>query len=403
MPVCTDCHGGHAIADPHEKQAMMSSSCATCHDDVYQVYAQSVHGKALVQDGNQDVPAAPTATPRTRSWTRRRPPSTSVAGDLHPLPRRRGADAELPDPDRGRHHLPLGLPRRHGDPRPSRRSRGAPAGGDLRRLPRRARHRLAGPDEPERDEGQGGGGLRGCHEGAAQDFPAAWLSHFPPSLDHAPLVFLVNLFYKVLIPFMLVGLALQVGLHLYRVAAPRGGTDVQARPIDPVDPIDPTRPRNPASGQDAAPLLEVGDLPARVDHLLFTLLLLTGLPQKWPQLGISQWTWTRWAASSRPAGSTALSGIAFALLTLAHLLVAVGGVRDAPVQADHAAHPPGLPGHGPEPALVPGQVDKAPRFGRYDYRQKFEYWGLIFGSAIMVVTGFILSGRSWSRACCRPS
>ena len=31
-----------------------------------------------------------------------------------------------------------------------------------------------------------------------------------------------------------------------------------------------------------------------------------------------------------------------------------------------------------------------PRFGRFDYRQKFEYWGLIFGSLVMVATGFIL-------------
>ena len=61
----------------------------------------------------------------------------------------------------------------------------------------------------------------GCHDGAAQDFPQAWLSHFPPSLDHAPLVYLVNLFYKVFIPFMLIGLMLHIGLHLYRVAAHR--------------------------------------------------------------------------------------------------------------------------------------------------------------------------------------
>jgi cytochrome b subunit of formate dehydrogenase len=37
-----------------------------------------------------------------------------------------------------------------------------------------------------------------------------------------------------------------------------------------------------------------------------------------------------------------------------------------------------------------GYADSPPRFGRYDYRQKFEYWGLIFGSAVMVATGFLL-------------
>ncbi|MGD2115987.1 MAG: cytochrome c3 family protein, partial [Acidobacteriota bacterium] len=58
---------------------------------------------------------------------------------------------------------------------------------------------------------------QGCHEGAATDFPDAWLSHYQPSLSHAPLVWLVDLFYKIFIPFVIGGLALQVGLHLVRV------------------------------------------------------------------------------------------------------------------------------------------------------------------------------------------
>ena len=30
------------------------------------------------------------------------------------------------------------------------------------------------------------------------------------------------------------------------------------------------------------------------------------------------------------------------------------------------------------------------RFDRYDYRQKFEYWGLVFGGLVMVTTGLVL-------------
>lgn len=37
-----------------------------------------------------------------------------------------------------------------------------------------------------------------------------------------------------------------------------------------------------------------------------------------------------------------------------------------------------------------GYLDTPPKFARYDYRQKFEYWGLVFGGFIMVATGFIL-------------
>jgi hypothetical protein len=60
-----------------------------------------------------------------------------------------------------------------------------------------------------------------CHAGASPAFPAAWLSHYEPSLRHAPLVFLIGVFYKIFIPFVVIGLVLHVLLDLYRVSAGR--------------------------------------------------------------------------------------------------------------------------------------------------------------------------------------
>lgn len=37
-----------------------------------------------------------------------------------------------------------------------------------------------------------------------------------------------------------------------------------------------------------------------------------------------------------------------------------------------------------------GLIDKPPQFGRYDYRQKFEYWGVAFGGMVIIVTGYFL-------------
>jgi formate dehydrogenase gamma subunit len=37
-----------------------------------------------------------------------------------------------------------------------------------------------------------------------------------------------------------------------------------------------------------------------------------------------------------------------------------------------------------------GAADKPPKFDRFDYRQKFEYWGLLLGSTIVVGTGLVL-------------
>ena len=37
-----------------------------------------------------------------------------------------------------------------------------------------------------------------------------------------------------------------------------------------------------------------------------------------------------------------------------------------------------------------GLAKEPAKFDRYDYRQKFEYWGMVIGSLVMVVTGLIL-------------
>lgn len=221
-PVCTDCHGAHDVADPHDKQATMSRSCATCHADVYDVYAGSVHGRALVENGIEAVPgcadchtAHSIRDPGTAAFHMASPEicinchgddelmrefgiSTSVAdtylADFHGVTATLAHPAEVEE-----RHLVVTCVDCHGV------------------------HDIASPSAlPE-------GALKAhvretcnsCHEGAAQDFPAAWLSHYPPSLSHAPLVFLIDLFYKVFIPFMIVGLMLHVVLHLYRVAAHR--------------------------------------------------------------------------------------------------------------------------------------------------------------------------------------
>ena len=38
-----------------------------------------------------------------------------------------------------------------------------------------------------------------------------------------------------------------------------------------------------------------------------------------------------------------------------------------------------------------GFAEKPPQFGRFDYNQKFEYWGLVFGGMVITVTGYILA------------
>lgn len=60
-----------------------------------------------------------------------------------------------------------------------------------------------------------------CHPGATANFSSAWLSHYEPSMNKAPLVFLVRRFYGVFIPFVLVGLGMHVLVDLWRAITNR--------------------------------------------------------------------------------------------------------------------------------------------------------------------------------------
>jgi hypothetical protein len=49
-----------------------------------------------------------------------------------------------------------------------------------------------------------------CHPDATANFPTSWISHYRPSPQHAPLVFFVDLFYRIFIPVLIGGMLLFV-------------------------------------------------------------------------------------------------------------------------------------------------------------------------------------------------
>jgi len=74
-----------------------------------------------------------------------------------------------------------------------------------------------------------------CHEGATPSFGDAWLSHYKPTLESAPLVWGVRTAYSILIPAIVAGLLLHIfvhSVHLWRVSRRRktnaaAGSEVQ--------------------------------------------------------------------------------------------------------------------------------------------------------------------------------
>ncbi len=132
----------------------------------------------------------------------------------------------------------------------------------------------------------------------------------------------------------------------------------------------------------------------RLEHLfvmlLFLLLAVTGLPQKFFEAGWARWVIGLLGGIDRVRWIHRVSGILFALLVgvhfatvLALVLAGRAGLSLVPTRTDF------------RDAVVMlryylGLSEEQARFDRYDYRQKFEYWGLVLGGIVMIVTGFIL-------------
>jgi cytochrome b subunit of formate dehydrogenase len=119
-------------------------------------------------------------------------------------------------------------------------------------------------------------------------------------------------------------------------------------------------------------------------------LIVTGLPQKY-----SDMTWARWLILN-------MGGI-----DTVRLVHRVGGFVLGGVAAYHLFNvTSGWLRHRSRPAMFIslrdvrdamntlrydiGLTPHRPRFDRFDFRQKFEYWGMVLGGSIMLVTGFIL-------------
>jgi hypothetical protein len=222
-PSCVECHGAHAVAPAGQPRSAISRTCASCHEGVSRAYAQSVHGRALMSTENADVPVCTDchrghdiADPRGGAWLLKTP---EMCGKCHADPKvmgRYGLSTNV---------LQTYLADFHG--MTASLSRGTEHAPDKRVtalcIDCHGVHDIARVDEP------GSRVLKAnlvktcqkCHPGATESFPSAWLSHYEPTWKSAPLVHGVKVFYLVFIPLVIGGLVLQILLHLWRVVVNR--------------------------------------------------------------------------------------------------------------------------------------------------------------------------------------
>jgi hypothetical protein len=219
-PVCVDCHGSHAIATGRLEKVVNARHCARCHEDIYTVYKASVHGAALLSEHNQDVPvcsdchrAHDIPDPRTAKFHLTIP---EICGNCHSKRSVVGKYGLSTDVVKSYvqdfHGVTLGFYKKEGEMRPIATCTDCHGIHDI--------SKITGPGSPA-VKANLVKRCRKCHPGATDDFPDAWVSHYEASFSKAPGVFLVNLGYKIFIPFMVIGLVLQVLLHVWRYAINR--------------------------------------------------------------------------------------------------------------------------------------------------------------------------------------
>jgi formate dehydrogenase subunit gamma len=133
----------------------------------------------------------------------------------------------------------------------------------------------------------------------------------------------------------------------------------------------------------------------RVEHfsvmLLFTLLVVTGMPQKYFEADFS----ARVVHALGGVRATRLvhrvAGVLFSGTLVLHLMVACWQISRR--KLSRLAIVPRLQDYRDAIATLRyylGLSREKALFDRYDYRQKFEYWGMVAGSLLMVATGFAL-------------
>lgn len=218
--VCSDCHGAHEIGPPGDPRSRVSDTCATCHAKIAQQYIKSVHGQGMLA-GNEDMPvctdchkAHDIADPRQASFRLRSP---QLCAECH-------TDVKK----MAKYKLSTGVLRTyfsdfHGATVKLQAGKAGETPAVALCTDCHGAHDVTKVDDPHSPVLKANllVTCQKCHEGAKADFPSAWLSHVEPSATRAPLVYLVKLLYQFLIPFMIGGLALQIILHLWRIVVNR--------------------------------------------------------------------------------------------------------------------------------------------------------------------------------------
>lgn len=226
--VCTDCHNPHTqvrLTDKGtgellpEARLLIPQTCAKCHNTIYETYKGSVHGAALTQESNPDVPTCINChgvhniqNPTSNTFRNSTPNLCASCHTNEELMSKYGLNTHVLNTYVSDFHgTTVKMFEENYPDQPTNK----PVCTDCHGV-----HDILKVDNPNAGIAFKKNLLvkcQQCHPNATTTtFTDAWMGHYEPSPQVFPLVYFVNLFYKFFIPAVLGGMTLYVLTDIYR-------------------------------------------------------------------------------------------------------------------------------------------------------------------------------------------
>jgi hypothetical protein len=220
-PVCTDCHGAHDIQDPDDPRSKVSLTCGQCHSQIAAEYRDSVHGAALVDLDNPDVPVCTDChgvhniqDPRTAQFRIESPEMCAYCHDDPAIMEKYGLADVYDIYSLSWHGVDVSVYKANWPNVWHESAVCTDCHGVHDILPPSDPRSMVNPDNLLAT-------CRKCHPDAGPNWTGAWTGHNEISLAKTPLVYYTRAFYDSFVPFVLILSAAYVFLQIIRATVDR--------------------------------------------------------------------------------------------------------------------------------------------------------------------------------------
>ncbi len=213
---CVDCHSAHDTPVPDQPRSRIVETCRNCHSTIFDDYAVSVHGTALLTEENPDVPTCIEChgvhrinDPTTALFRNRSPElCASCHADREMMTHYEISIDVFETYVDDFHGTTVNIFQSNDPNTPTNKAVCYDCHGI---------HAIMRVDDPN-------AGIKEnllvtcqqCHPDATTNFSDSWTGHHRPSLRDNPLMFLVSIFYAIVIPSTVAFLGFLVGTDVYR-------------------------------------------------------------------------------------------------------------------------------------------------------------------------------------------